>query len=560
MQKKREKNCTPHRLCLPAFIWPESLLFYCTTAIVLLFSTPCTLKGNQTPTIAVIPFTIFSGNDVSRLGKEYAALLTDKLAGRDKATIIYIDNLYTDFALTSSAQEKAIAAGAGVKADYVLFGTVTEFEKSWYVDIKMIPLTKKGEPLTCVFQCMKQNDIALRIIQFSQEINEKLLNNSPVLQVQQMAAPDTTALDTAQREIPDTARLKSQTTSRERIGRQQAEFEHLWESQNLSSQFNAFTVCDIDRDARNELVACTDTSIMVFIWQQGLLLKVNSIESVKDVQIISVDAANLNGNGRPEIFITALDKSLTQVQSFVVEYTKNSFFLLARELPYFFRAVPGPDSSTIILAQEYTPAGLTNSPISILTWNGITYTLARKLKFYTPCSVLGTTAILTHPGEEPQIYGFINGKNNLNLFDKQCPGGQNLPQTYGESTLFMRVTNKISPIENRFFLPLRLIAADFDRNGSFKFAGIRNLTLRDDAIKATGIHNESYVELVRCSGSAATVGWKTETMNGNIADIAWADFDNDSRNELILLRTKDEYTGYQLKTQSVFTSFSPSNR
>jgi hypothetical protein len=70
------------------------------------------------------------------------------------------------------------------------------------------------------------------------------------------------------------------------------------------------------------------------------------------IQHINIDSADLNGNGKPEIFVTAMLEG--KVFSYVIEFQDGSFRRTA-EIPGFARVAALPSKGTVLIGQEYDP-------------------------------------------------------------------------------------------------------------------------------------------------------------------------------------------------------------
>ncbi len=74
--------------------------------------------------------------------------------------------------------------------------------------------------------------------------------------------------------------------------------------------------------------------------------------SDEEMQQINLDAADINGNGRPELFVTAVRKD--KVFSYVLEYHDGIYQRIA-EMPGFLRIMQYPGKGAILIGQDYNP-------------------------------------------------------------------------------------------------------------------------------------------------------------------------------------------------------------
>jgi TolB-like protein len=121
-------------------------------AILVCLSATVTLAQQQAPAlskVAIFPFTMNTPSDLAYLKDGIRDMLTSRLVWQGKVQIL--DRAATDQAIrgkkTALTPEEAVALGKGLKADYVLFGSVTAMGKSVSIDAKMISTSGGAEPV-----------------------------------------------------------------------------------------------------------------------------------------------------------------------------------------------------------------------------------------------------------------------------------------------------------------------------------------------------------------------------------------------------------------------------
>lgn len=175
-------------------------------------------------------------------------------------------------------------------------------------------------------------------------------------------------------------------------------------SQTLRGDLLAFDVGDLDGDGIPELVASSNNQLFVYRWQNGQFQLSSSLKGETQDTYLSVDIADINGNGRAEVFVTNLHARATpatgfenEMRSFVLEMHNGSLRRIWRKAPFFFRVIKPPERPDgILLAQRLGQATPYDGAITELVWNGRAY--ARNPKFFIP--------------EGFQIYGFHYGDLN----------------------------------------------------------------------------------------------------------------------------------------------------
>ncbi len=80
---------------------------------------------------------------------------------------------------------------------------------------------------------------------------------------------------------------------------------------------------------------------------------------------MNLDAADINGNGRPELFVTAMRNG--SVSSSVYEFQEGVYRRIA-QLPLFFRTLSLPGEGAVLIGRAYDPRTFYTGPVRRYTW------------------------------------------------------------------------------------------------------------------------------------------------------------------------------------------------
>jgi len=135
-----------------------------------------------------------------------------------------------------------------------------------------------------------------------------------------------------------------------------------------------FAVADLEGDGAVEYVFSDEKKLSVYRaehsgWKEVWKEQVDRKE--RDMQQFRIDVADINGNGRSEIFVTRMLDD--RVSSYVVEFENGSFRRTA-DIPGFLRVVRIPGRGAVLIGQDFNAekffAGLPRE----YTWSGSAYT------------------------------------------------------------------------------------------------------------------------------------------------------------------------------------------
>jgi TolB-like protein len=128
-----------------------------------------------TARVAILPFAMNTPANLNYLQGGIRDMLCSRLTWQGKVQVV--DKSQTDRAVTGAkeiSQSEALRIGAGLKADYVLYGSITSTGQSVSVEAKMAPVSGKTEPVSFYAQMRTLDEVLPQVNLFAQQINEKV--------------------------------------------------------------------------------------------------------------------------------------------------------------------------------------------------------------------------------------------------------------------------------------------------------------------------------------------------------------------------------------------------
>jgi len=368
--------------------------------------------AQQSPTlskVAILPFTMNAPNDLAYMKDSIRDMLTSRLAWQGKVQVI--DRASVDQAMrsrkTGLTPEEAVAIGKGLKADYVLFGTVTAIGKAVSIDAKMVPIKADAEPVDLYSQANSLDDVIPKINQFAELVNRKVFGRSTDM-AQSSTEIDTSATMNPELLIPQMMMPGGKISylnpnflevTPEGALRQPG----LWRSQTFNWGILGMDVGDLDGDGQQELVTVSHNNIIVYKRIEGALKAVANHHGDKLDRFTWVVAVDANKDGRSEIFVTNLrrfsqpekqtDKGgLTanvdwDPSSLVLSYSGAKLTVVADKLPYFLSAVELSQRGKILIGQRKGMDNAFRSEISEMQLVGNTVKTLVSLPVPNRCNV-----------------------------------------------------------------------------------------------------------------------------------------------------------------------------
>ena len=335
-----------------------------------------------------------------------------------------------------------------------------------------------------------------------------------------------------------------------------------WKGPQFKHLLSGMEIGDVNKDGLNELVTVTPKWLYIHQVSQGRFRKVFEYERGTFSLNLSVDLADINGNGIPEIFITGLNSQRNAVNSIVLEFNGQTYAVIADKQPYYFRAINHPIRGNVLLGQRQILESNTplDSEISELGWVGGELNALDRVVKPKVANALGTAwGDIQNDGGEAVVAYDKSDKLQLlrvsgeSLWQGQTKYGGNLQHTLGEKN-----DHDVDPLP--FYLPSRLRVADLDRNGQYEVILFKNKEVLGGSLERFRSYASGHMEALMWDGLGLASIWKTRKITGRIQDFAIGDLNNDGKLELVVAIVIKEGRVVAMKPKSTIIAYELSQK
>ena len=490
--------------------------------------------------ILILPFEIQSSSDLSFLQKGVGQMLASRLSSDDSIEIL---NPETQSASKPFGDSAALSTATKFKADYVSYGSITVTSDSVRTDARLIRISD-ALPLVVFSQTgSNQGDALQHVKLYAADILKSLGSKSAGLP-QPAAVPSSqqqAALDETHRH-PDTLWTGEIATGSSPIrmmtsdGKTEAA---VWKSPKFRFEIKSLAIGDILGSKQNELVMINDTSISLYRYVDGKIELIEEVPGEMDHTPIRVDVADINGNGRAEIFVTNLYHDKTQIKSYVLEWDGSNLVRIAQDLNWYFKVTTDPGKKPVLTGQQREIVTLFSKGIYQLSWVNGTY---------------AESSLSDSPRGMP-LYAFSSGNAlndgtvktvalatdlRLRVFDpagdmewtsaEQFMGGGTYmpyPQDLNENRASGEQRIK------RYYLPQRLVLYDIDNDKKNEVILLSNKDYARNLLPNLRIFKSGRIECLQWEGLAFASKWRTTEVSGQISDMVVGDLNNDGIAEIV---------------------------
>ncbi|MFZ0611642.1 MAG: VCBS repeat-containing protein, partial [Desulfobacterales bacterium] len=309
---------------------------------------------------------------------------------------------------------------------------------------------------------------------------------------------------------------------------------NFWKSPNFNYFISGLAVGDVDGDGLQETVIVSPDEVTIYRFQNNTFSQVQRLNKAPDRYNIAVDVADINGNGRAEIFITALNRYKNVVTSYVAEYNGTDFTIIAKDQPWYFRVTSTPMRGKVLLGQQNRSNTPYKGTIYEMQWSGGAYVEQNEVRTPSGVSVLGV-ALGDVLNDDAETLVACNSGNNLVI---ATPSGDSLwkgsDKYCGSVQYYAGPKSDKGQEENPIYLPMRILVRQQTE------AGLKNQVIAVNNHEVAGMRwnrrdfTEANIEAFTWEAGSLSPAWSTRKMSRFISDIQIADFDNDGRDELVV--------------------------
>jgi hypothetical protein len=587
-------------------------------AILLFCINPVVAHAQVPLKVAILPVKINAPEKMDYLQSGLMDMLESHIGGNegieilDRSVVAKTSDKFKKDLNESTARSLAQDLGA----DYLVAGSVTFFGTGGSIDFEVFAKDPAKETFT-VYKIIKdKNNLLSDFSQLADEISAKAFGARPQpvgaapapqarqpevgmavpaptpktapLQQQAQAQPSvapTSAGPTATQpkmasikqelveEQPPSTEIQQQPAS----GTTLAPLTEPWKSQELDHSLFSIDVGDVFGDGSEELVGISRDKIFVYRYKPEGLEQLTVYRGAKDDRFIWVSVADLNRNGRDEIFVTSQKKisvAKRKLSSLVVEWDGNQLVTLARDVDYYLRAVRVPGIPTRLLGQKAADDGTFLPEIYNLAW--VNHGLAPVNSPYRSKSANIFNAArgdITGKGATETIE--ITSKEYLFLL---AGNGQPVWKSYDyfgstENYIDLELENapfpepvdhdgyRFTPIQDqnpnlqKLYIPSPILLTDLNNDGKLEIVVTRNLPSLAQ-LGGSRRYSKNKILSLTWGGNGMLENWETGEIEGMVTSLQISDLNGDGNQDLIVCTNHSPgITGFWKGDSSVILSY-----
>lgn len=499
--------------------------------------------------ILILPFEIMAEKDLSFLQKGVGNMLSTRLFQEGKVLPLEPAVARRAYQEISGPldQATAVALGAKYHADYVLYGSLTVFGNSISTDARFVDVHQQKTMVTFSEFGKDQGDVIGHVNNFAGQVNAKIFGRKPL----EAILPDTAGETPVSRQDPNKIwneqglQVSEGRTGSGNFAATEARVQRpvsFWKSRSFKTVLKGLAIGDVDGDKNNETVFIDDNTIFIYRQNKGRFFKIAQIDGSSADRYIGVDVADINANGRAEIFVTNVHAENGRLRSFVLEHDGSTFVRIEGNANWYFRVLRIKDRGNILLGQKQGMKDIFSGPVYELLWQNGAYEPAGQQNLPRGINVFGFARGSIAGDGRDMIVAFNKGDF---LYITNAAGNEEWKSSerYGGSATYLEPrTGKSSQSSqanddthamDRIYLSQRVFVRDLDKDGKNEVIVVKNKGVAGRRLARFRVFKSGHIECLGWDNVGLFNKWRTREISGYISDYAIADIDNDGTDELV---------------------------
>jgi len=479
-------------------------------------------NAGKTKKIAVFTFKINAAQDLVYIKEGIMDMLSTRLYLKDKVVVVAKELIKEKVAEFKGRvnKETAFKIGKSLDADYVILGSLTVFGDSVSMDAKIFDVAQEGELFTTFTESTSMDELIPMINKFAKDIKAKITG--------QYIQPPVKAKATEEEGGPKGfIRVK-----------EKAEEKGIGHTQTFKTGIVGLDMGDIDGDGNNELVFIDRNTIYIYKWVHERFTEFRVIKGKWVPNYVYLSIADLDGNGRAEIYISNLTES--DVSSFVLEWRSGEFVSIAKRQRWFFRIIDLHGKGKTLIGQKRMTRGDFTGDVYILKKDGDHFSKAERLKLPSMANVFNFVQGNLITKDRLHTLVLRPDTEYLYLFDQDGEEIWRSEEEFGGTGTHM-VAMDSSEEETWIYLAPPIFLSDIDMDGLREVIICKNKSSVGRVFEKIRMFSSGKLHFLGWDILDLTTKWESKKMPGAITGYCIKDVDNDGKSELVIaisLRSK----------------------
>lgn len=487
------------------------------------------------PRVAIMPFELNAAADLAYLQAGVEAMLGSRLGARGGVAVI--DRQAVRKAMEDSGSDDPAVIGPAVGAELVLKGSITGLGNLISLDLRGVRVTGGAADERFFATADSPGEVIAAIDQLVVEVGRTMFKGGLKLSGSEVrvgpVGPARTQPVKQEKDAADNGgdqslhpdrmfrvqpavtpalpAISAATPAAGVVGRP----EMISRSQSLDLEMQDLDVGDVFGDGSQVVVVAEQHKLRVYRQEGSKLVEAGKVPAPpKFARAVAVNLADLNGNGRAELYISTISDN--KPYSYAVEWDGHGFVTLWEKQPWHIRPVHLPGRGPVLVGQRADDDRPVREGLYVLTLTNSRLTAGERLA--VPDSVnLFEFVIGDFNGDSQLEVAAVDDGGVLSLYGADGEVLWRGSDTYAHTVRYIgKAAGAVSEKTNRN-VPARLIAADVNGDGRPELVVMKNPSGVGALLKTIGSFTGSSVQFLAWNGISFVEVWNTGEIGSYLA-------------------------------------------
>jgi len=502
-------------------------------------------EGTEKYKIVFASFDVSSAGNYAYLGNSVQSMLSSRLAAKDR--VIVVDRTMSEKELSSLKNSKQSSPAEGslaTEVDYLVTGSLYGLKSGMNIQVVLYPFAAGKEVLRFESLVKQQENVIADVEKLATEIAQTAFSGGTVAAepVKTAGAGEGTSgfltahPEAAYKKSINAGAVVGATGSSIQVKAREGK-----RSVTLADEITTLVVGDIDGDGQDEIVVLNGNTLELYELDGKKIIKTASAGLPPAVECHAINLADLDGNGRMEIYASCTDG--LNVSSLIVDWSKEKgFFVVSANIPWYIRPIMVPGKGLRLAGQKrgIEKTELLKAGVYLLDLDAakmpkqaeqLPLPSGVNLFDFTFADLDGDGAVETVAIDAKERMRVFNRANELLWVSKKTFGGSQVylgPNQSGAVNDQDRKNFTVDENADRdlIFIPGRLVVTDINADGRQEVVINENTLSAVSIFKKMRIYNDGVIVGLAWDGNALNELWRTGTFRGYIAGFGFSPLKN----------------------------------